>query len=151
MIVNGYRKGLVFALLSLALLTVGLGVSADDLDNNPVIIVNPDVSEPSISLVSLRTIFGMRLSHWGNGEPIHVFVLADDHPVHQRFSKQILGMFPYQLRWAWDRLVFSGTGQAPIQVNTEEEMKLKVSGTPGAIGYITGSKADDKVKIASIK
>ena len=44
-------------------------------------------------------------------------------------------MFSHRLRKTWDRLVFTGTGQAPIEVNTIEEMRSRVMNTPGAIGY----------------
>jgi hypothetical protein len=70
-----------------------------------------------------------------------VFVLPDDNPIHQRFAKEVLGVYPYQLRAAWDRMVYSGTGPAPIQVNTFEEMIERLRTTPGAIGYVlSGTK-----------
>lgn len=78
----------------------------------------------------------MRLSLWSNGLPIRVIVLDDSHPVHQQFSKQVLGIFPYQLRQVWDRGVFSGTGAEPIFANSVEEMMEKVRLIPGAIGYL---------------
>lgn len=138
--------------MSIILLSVSPGLMAGDLErSNVVVIVNPSVKEQDISMASLRAIFGMRLTHWENGAPIRVYVLPDDHPTHSSFSKQVLGMFPYQLRWAWDRLVYSGTGEGPIQVSSEEEMKLKVSNTPGAIGYLTASRIDEKVKVPTIK
>ena len=138
---------LALALVLPAACLQSVAAAADD----PVIIVNTGVEEQAIPLVTVRTIFSMRLSHWRSGTPIRVFILPDDHPVHVRFSKQILGMYPYQLRWAWDRLVFSGTGQAPILVSSEEEMKRRVANTPGAIGYLTGSKTDEMVKVTSIE
>ena len=61
-------------------------------------------------------------------ERVKVFVLADDHELHRAFAKQVLGLFPYQLRSIWDRQVFSGTGQAPIPVADEAEM-LRVVGS----------------------
>lgn len=104
-----------------------------------VVVVNLDVKERTLSLSTVRTILGMRLRSWGDGTPIKVYVLADDHPTHIGFSKQVLGMFPHQLRWAWDRLVFSGTGQAPTKVANEEEMRRRIATTPGAIGYLSKS------------
>jgi hypothetical protein len=46
-----------------------------------------------------------------------------------------LGVYPFQLRSAWDRLVFSGTGVSPTTVETEEEMRARIESTPGSIGY----------------
>lgn len=115
------------------------------------IVTNPSVVEKTISKSSLRAIFGMRLHAWPDGTAIRVFVLPDDSPLHIAFSKEKLNVFPYQLRLAWDRLVFSGTGQAPDTVNSPEEMLAKVAGTPGAIGYLYKSKMDGRVNVLQIK
>jgi hypothetical protein len=115
------------------------------------IITNPNVAEKVISKSSLRAIFGMRLHAWPDGSAIRVFVLPDDAPLHIAFSKEKLNVFPYQLRLAWDRLVFSGTGQAPDTVTSPDEMLAKVASTPGAIGYLYKSKLDGKVNVLQIK
>lgn len=83
-----------------------------------------------------RALFGMRQTSWADGTPVRVFVLPDKHPLHGEFCKEILNMYPYQLRQSWDRLIYSGTGQAPTEVLSEEEMFARVSSTPGAIGYV---------------
>jgi ABC-type phosphate transport system substrate-binding protein len=90
----------------------------------------------------LRSIFSMRRRTWEDGTAIQVFVLPDDHPAHKAFCKNILATFPHRLRKTWDRLVFTGTGQAPQEVASEEEMLLKINSTPGAIGYLSEEKTD---------
>ncbi|MDE2366130.1 MAG: hypothetical protein KGM95_04270 [Betaproteobacteria bacterium] len=115
------------------------------------VIANSSVTEKTLSKSSLRAIFGMRQHAWPDGTAIRVFVLPDDAPLHAVFSKEKLNVFPYQLRSAWDRLVFSGTGQAPDTVNSPEEMLAKVASTPGAIGYLIKSKADGRVNVLQIK
>lgn len=115
------------------------------------VVVHPGVSEKTLSKGSLRAIFGMRLHTWPDGTPIRVFVMPDNAPLHVTFSKEKLNVFPYQLRSAWDRLVFSGTGQSPETVTSPEEMLAKVSSTPGAIGYLTRSRMDGRVNVLQIK
>jgi ABC-type phosphate transport system substrate-binding protein len=99
-------------------------------------IFSADGRADSLSADTLREIFFMRLTSWPDGTPIRVFVLPDKHPLHVRFSKEILGVYPFQLRAAWDRLVFSGTGLIPHVVETIGEMRERVRGTPGGIGYV---------------
>ncbi|MGR9099454.1 MAG: hypothetical protein ACU826_02695 [Gammaproteobacteria bacterium] len=84
----------------------------------------------------LREIFFGRRTRWADGSPLRVFVLPDQHPVHIRFSKEILEVYPYQLRSAWDRMVYSGTGAPPMVVESLEKMQTLIQHTPGAIGYI---------------
>jgi ABC-type phosphate transport system substrate-binding protein len=136
-----------YILLCLPMLAIADQQGAD----SPVIIVSPQQTPQSVSTNALRAIFGMRLRNWPNQTPAHVFVLRDDNPTHGVFSKQILNIYPHQLRLAWDRLVFSGTGQAPTEVNSEEAMREQVAKTPGAIGYLPRSMVDDSVRVLQLQ
>jgi ABC-type phosphate transport system substrate-binding protein len=89
-----------------------------------------------LSREQLREIFFARQTRWPDGKPVRAFVLPDQHPLHIRFSKEILGVYPYQLRAAWDRMIYSGTGVPPAVVESVEEMRKKIEETPGGIGYI---------------
>ena len=114
-------------------------------------IVNREVPQRVVSQSSLRAIFSMHMSHWPNGEPIKVFVLSSDDPVHISFAKSVLNIFPYQLKRSWDLMVYSGYGQAPTQVNSLDEMLKKVASTPGAIGYLPEDYLTDASKNGSIR
>lgn len=98
--------------------------------------VNQTAGVTQLDLHTLRAIFGMRLTEWPNGSRITVYVLDPDSRLHTSFAKQKLQLFPYQLTQAWDRLVFSGTGQAPLKVRSPTEMRQRLLQTPGAIGYL---------------
>jgi len=111
------------------------------------IVVNVSVPEYKVSLNKTRAIFTMRQRFWPNGEKIKVFTLADEHPLHQVFTKTNLHMFPHQLRRVWDRIVFSGIGRVPIVVSGEEEMLEKVANTPNAIGYLSNEFKNEKVRL----
>lgn len=139
---------LLYFTLSLSLLAIGTEVRAD---GHYEIVINPSVKERILSSNTLRSIFSMHLKTWSNGTKVRVFVLSDDDQLHQIVSKEKLNVFPYQLRSTWDRLVFSGTGQAPIKVNSSEEMLDKVASTPGAIGYLWRANINDNVNVLEIK
>ncbi len=111
------------------------------------IVVNSSVPEYKVSLNKARAIFTMRQRFWPNGKRIKVFTLADNHPHHQMFTKNNLHMFPHQLRRVWDRIVFSGIGQVPMVVSSEEEMLAKVANTPNAIGYLSSEFKNEKVRL----
>lgn len=137
-----------FCILLIFLLFAATDVLAD---NHYQIVTPPDVVEKSISRNYLRAIFGMRLRTWQDGTSIRVFVLPDDHKLHADFSKEKLNLFPYQLRQSWDRLVFSGTGQAPTTVSSSEEMLYRIANTPGAIGYLDTVYINANVDVLEIK
>jgi hypothetical protein len=114
-----------------------------------VVIVNPAApAGKAIARNTLTAIFGMRLRAWEDGTPIRVYVLPDSHAVHVMFCKQILEVFPHQYRTAWDRLVYSGTGQAPLEVASEEEMRTRVGGTRGEAPVVVGGEEEMRAKVA---
>ncbi len=115
------------------------------------IIANRSVGVNTLSLAAARAIFGMRQAKWPDDARIQVFVLADSHPTHVAVCKERLNLFPYQLRQSWDRLVYSGMAQAPIEVASEEELVNKVATTSGAIGYVRKVKPNDSIKIIAIQ
>jgi hypothetical protein len=119
-------------LLSAIMLLPNMTLQADD---SKVRLLDSNKNVKQLTTEMVREIFFMRLSTWPDGSPIHVFVLPDNHPLHIRFAKEILGVYPFQLRSAWDRLVFSGTGVSPTTVESEEEMRARIESTPGSIGY----------------
>lgn len=119
-------------LLSAIMLLPTMTLQADD---SKVRLLDSNKNVKQLTTEMVREIFFMRLSTWPDGSPIHVFVLPDNHPLHIRFAKEILGVYPFQLRSAWDRLVFSGTGVSPTTVESEEEMRARIESTPGSIGY----------------
>lgn len=115
------------------------------------LIVNPTVALPAISRNDARLYMTMRLKEWPDGTPVRVFALPDDHALHQAFSKVVLGLFPYQLRRAWDRQTYSGTGQPPVTVPSEQAMLDRVASTPGAIGYANEGAVHPGVRVIEVR
>ncbi len=114
-------------------------------------VVNQQLKQETISRRGLSAIFKMRLHKWADGTAITVFVLDDEHTLHKTFCKTILNVFPHQMRRIWNRLVFSGSGQAPIKLDSKEEMIKKLSSTTGAIGYLKISDVKEGMKILKIQ
>lgn len=103
------------------------------------ILANPSVNTTKLTPGQLRRIFSMRQTIWPNGQPIRVFVLDNQNQTHQQLCKQILQMFPYQMEKLWDKLVYSGLGDYPTIVSSEDEMLASLKRYTGAIGYLPAS------------
>lgn len=82
----------------------------------------------------------MRQLYWSDNSAIIVFVLPSQHDLHQRFAKEILQIFPYQLNRIWHKLTYSGLGVPPTVVASQQELIQAVINTPGSIGYIDNEK-----------
>nr|WP_106232363.1 hypothetical protein [Halomonas ventosae] len=118
----------------------------------PILLVaHPDVTTRQLKRDTTRAIFAMRQRTWPDGQAVRVFVLDNNHPVHARFAKEQLAVYPHQLQLAWDRMVFSGTGQAPERVRDQAEMRERVATTPGAVGYLEREYLDDRVQVISME
>jgi len=115
-----------------------------------VVAVHHSLIQEKISQQTLRAIFSMRHNKWPDGTPIRVFVLNTGNMNHREFCKLVLGVFPYQLQRTWDSLVYSGTGQAPLQVKSIAEMKEKIKNTPGSIGYLPEDSVDEQTLILEV-
>ncbi len=115
------------------------------------VITNPQTPSTTLSQASLRAIFAMRIRQWPDGSPVKVFVLPDKDTSHEAFCKEILRIYPYVLRDTWDRMVYTGAGQAPTLARTPEELLLNVARTPGSIGYIEKGKVNETVKTLEIR
>ncbi|MBA6392297.1 hypothetical protein H4J38_16140 [Colwellia sp. BRX10-3] len=114
------------------------------------IISNITADTSSLSVTQLRRIYSMRQVHWQNGIPIVVYVLASKNPLHQKFCREKLRLFPYQLDRIWHKLTFSGYGVAPIEVANESELIQAIKSTKGAIGYVENLSEVKDVNIIKI-
>lgn len=109
------------------------------------VVVNKSVTTNENNVEDIRAIFTLKKRVWADGKAIQVYTLADDNPVHVSFVKHVLHMLPYHIRRIWDRMTFSGMGNPPIELNSEQEMIEKISETPDSIGYLTAMPKSDDV------
>lgn len=139
---------LAFHLL-LTLTLFAAGVSRAD-DERYVFVVVSGHSVKALDQKTLRAIFSMRLQSWEDGSKVHVFVLPDDDAIHRQFVREVLHMYPHQLRRSWDRAIYSGMGEAPEVVASEEEMTRRLIANPGSIGYLSEDPRDERLSTVAI-
>ncbi|MDI4638666.1 MULTISPECIES: hypothetical protein [Halomonadaceae] len=116
-----------------------------------VMVAHQGVRTTSLNRDTARAMFAMRQRTWPDGQVLRVLVLPNDHPVHERFAKQSLSVYPHQLQLSWDRVVFSGTGQAPTKVISQPAMLERIATTPGSLGYLDREYLDDRVQVISME
>ncbi|MGR2739356.1 hypothetical protein ACUY1T_12985 [Billgrantia sp. Q4P2] len=137
--------------LLLPLVLALLPLSVQSAERQIVLIAHPNVANASLTRDTTRAIFAMRQRSWPDGQAVRVFVLPNAHPVHARFAKERLTVYPHQLQLAWDRMVFSGMGQAPSQASSQSEMLERVATTPGALGYLEREYLDERVQVITME
>jgi len=110
------------------------------------VVVNPGNPVTRMSRQELLAIFTMRQRNWPDGTPIVVLVQNPKSETHAKFCKDLLNLFPHQLQTIWDRLVYSGSGRAPVEFDTTQALIEKLAATPGGIGYMESSDSDTTAK-----
>lgn len=113
------------------------GTARGDTPAQPIaVLVNQSVNVNTLSPAQLRMIFAGRTQFWPDGSRIRVFVLPPESKIHQLFCRNLLNIYPYQLERIWQRVVYSGQGDAPRVIDTAEAMRDIIAQTSGAIGYL---------------
>ena len=133
-----------FAALCLA---VSTPAHADQITPIAVVISSsPELAQvQQVSARELSQIFLRKKQYWSSGGRIHPVNLHAEHPLRQIFSKAALGSLPSEQADYWNGLYFHGI-TPPQSLQSEEAVLRYISTTKGAIGYVNGCNADERVK-----
>ena len=138
---NCWFKSLLFGLVLCAPRLV-MAQSASD------VVVNSEVAAASLSKDALKDILLGKTTYWPGGQAVIIVVLTDKTDAA---LQDVTGMSASQFKTHWQRLVFSGRGQLPKQMSTEDELIAKVVATKGAIAIVPSGTATKEAKKVEIK
>ncbi|MBN1381388.1 MAG: substrate-binding domain-containing protein [Deltaproteobacteria bacterium] len=147
------KRGFCFSPIAMGLMisTVIMVAATCALAADVVVVANKSVAQSSLSKDSLNAIFLGKMTSWKNGARLEFVTLKDNSPVHEDFLSQFIGRTAMQFSNYWKQQVFTGKGRMPKQFASESELIEYVSGTDGAIGYVSAGAAKDSVKIINIE
>jgi len=140
---------LVKNLTTLSLVLVAIMV-AGNVIAAPILIANNSVAETELSAGDVQKIFLGKTANWGDGSRV-VLTMLKGGDVSAEFLKKRVKKSQKQFGTFWKKAVFSGTGEMPAAFDTEADLVMFISRTPGAVGYVDESTAHDEVKVISIK
>ena len=73
--------------------------------------------------------------------------LNEKNPLRDEFFAKACKKDPVQVQAMWGKLIFTGTGTPPTEVDSVAAMKKAVAADPKAVGYIDKKDADASVKV----
>ncbi len=112
--------------------------------NELVLVGNPDNDLENLSRQQVINIYMGRYRRLPNGTS----ALPLDHTGYRKdFYRRLVDRTLPEIDSYWARLVFSGRGSPPRQVNDTEELLAMVSQNRGAIGYMPSAEVDDRVVV----
>ena len=115
------------------------------------VVVHRDNPIESITRAKLSAIYMKRTRSWGDGREIVPVDQPASSPVRERFSRSIHGKNVAYVTRYWQRLIFSGRGIPPRQLQNDAAVLELVRNNRDAIGYVErGTPLGDGVKVLSV-
>ncbi|WP_416307804.1 phosphate ABC transporter substrate-binding protein [Neptunicella sp. SCSIO 80796] len=108
------------------------------------VIVNP-ANSATISQDDVVKLFLGKAKSFSNGDT--AVPVNQENGAVDEFNSKVLNKSGSQIKAYWSKLVFTGKGTPPKEVDGDDEVKKLVADNPNIIGYIDASKADGSVKV----
>jgi len=110
------------------------------------VIVHPSngstMSKDDISLIYLG-----KTKQFPNGSAAVPLDRAEGSKIRISFVEHVVGKNENQMKSYWSRLIFTGKGVLPEQVESGKDVKKQVASDPKYIGYIDSTLVDETVKV----
>lgn len=111
-----------------------------------VIVVHPSNSV-TLTADDISKIYLGRSKNFPDGKPAIAVAQVDAAAATAVFNDKVLNKTGSQMKAYWSKLVFTGKGSPPKEVDSDAEMIALVSQNPNLIGYISKSAVNDSVKV----
>jgi len=112
-----------------------------------VIIGHPDSNTGTLDAQSVKKLFLGERKAFPNGHHATPMNHAVGSPDRKEFFASVLNMAESSHKRHWKRKISTGGGSSPIELSSHDEVLREIANTPGSIGYIDASLADDTVKV----
>lgn len=103
---------------------------------NVVIVVHPS-NTAEISRDDINRLYTGRASSFPGGSQAVPINLIDSNSTRNDFDDKVLGRSSSQIKAHWSKLVFTGKGSPPKEVNNDAEVIDLVANNPNIIGYVS--------------
>lgn len=120
-------------------------LSVGPLEAQVAVIANKSVPIDTLKKAELLDYYAYDKKSWSDGTAIVVFDLKPRGEVTKSFYK-FLGKSTSRMKSIWMKKLLTGEGDPPVAQASEEKMLRQVAATPGAIGFVSAKKVNDRVK-----
>lgn len=118
------------------------GIAAQEI----AVIVHPS-NQQALADTDIKNLFTGRQKSFADGKPAIVLNLTAGDATQSAFNNKALGRSDAQLKAFWSKVMFTGKGSPPKEVDASEMLKL-VAENPSTIGVIPASEVTPAVRVA---
>jgi ABC-type phosphate transport system substrate-binding protein len=112
------------------------------------VIVHPSNNSALDKDTISRIFLGKNRGFPGGGDAIPV-TFKEGTPASDQFTENVLSKSPKQLKSYWAKMIFTGKGTPPKQMDADAEVVSLVSKNPSVIGYVTSGSEGPGVKVVA--
>lgn len=156
------RAPFVAGLLAIAVLAASRPASARAGPSGPerpgapptdtvVVVVSSRSPVTSISRRHLADLYLGRTSRFDDGRRATPVDLEPGTPAREAFYERYLQRSPAEIEAHWARLIFTGRGRPPQELESGREMRERVAADASAIGYLDRRSVDASVRVVRIR
>ncbi len=110
------------------------------------IVVHPS-NAATLNPEAIAQIYLGRSKSFPDGKAALPLGQAEGSKTTEQFNQKVLNKSGSQIKAYWSKLVFTGKGTPPKEINSDAEMLDLVSQNPSVIGYVDKASVTDKVKV----
>jgi ABC-type phosphate transport system substrate-binding protein len=111
-----------------------------------VVIVHPS-NENAIDNKLIKRIYLGKAKKYPNGNQIIALNQTHGSAITNEFSDKVLSKSASQLKAYWSKLIFTGKGTPPSEMDGDAAVINSVANNPDTIGYISSDAVNDKIKV----
>lgn len=132
------------------ILAVGIGslaaLVAGTANAEVAVIAHPACAASSASSEEIKQLYLGKSKQVGGAKAVPLDQ-SKDSEVSGQFYASVVGKNASQVRAYWSKLVFTGKGRPPKQVDGDADVVSAVAADPTLIGYVDAGAVDDTVKV----
>lgn len=113
---------------------------------NVSVIVHPS-NNNTIDTALIEKIYTGKAKAFDDGTKITAVRLSESNPLTEEFNGKALNKSASQLKAYWSKLIFTGKGTPPKEVDNDAEMLKLVAANPDHIGFVSSSSVTGDVKV----
>lgn len=115
------------------------------------IIVHPSNPVTTLDRRYVEDVFLKKVKSWPGGDLVRPVDLEPSSPVRARFTGEVLRRPLAAVRAYWQQRIFSGRDVPPPELDSDDQVIAYVLRHAGAIGYVSGATALDRVKPITVR
>jgi len=124
-------------------LTVVVGRATADV----VAVVSSTSTVTALSKAQVADIFLGKVIRFPDGTPAIAIDHIEGSPARDEFYVSYAGKSPAQIKSHWAKITFTGRGQPPKAVSSENEIRKLTAANPQIISYMERSAVDSSVRV----